>query len=67
LLSPAAFRYSVTTVEPGYKLVFIYAFGFIPLYAAFLASNPAAIIASGFEVFVQEVIAAKTIEPFFNA
>jgi hypothetical protein len=30
---------------------------------AFLATNPAAIIESGFDVFVHEVIAAKTTDP----
>ena len=35
----------------------------MPFSTAFFATNPAAIIASGFDVFVQEVIAAKTTEP----
>lgn len=56
----------MTTVEPNYKLVLIYGFGFNPLSAALLASKPAAIIASWLEVFVQEVIAANTTEPFFK-
>lgn len=34
---------------------------------AFLATNPAPIIASGFEVLVHDVMAARTTEPCFNA
>jgi len=33
---------------------------------AFLASKPAPIITSGFDVFVQDVMAARTIEPCFK-
>lgn len=36
----------------------------IPFYIAFFATRPAATIESGFDVFVQEVMAAKTTEPF---
>lgn len=39
----------------------------IPLSTAFLATKPAAIIESGFEVFVQDVIAANTTEPCLKA
>jgi len=39
---------------------------FRPFSTAFLATSPAATKASGFDVFVQEVMAAKTTDPFFN-
>jgi hypothetical protein len=39
---------------------------FNPFSKAFLANNPAAIITSGLDVFVHEVIAANTTVPFFN-
>lgn len=38
----------------------------IPFSTAFLATKPAAIIESGFEVLVQEVMAAKTTDPCLN-
>src|SRR4249919_1338061 len=56
-------RYSATTCEPGASEVFTQGFGVRPLATAFLASNPAATITFGFDVLVQEVIAAITTSP----
>jgi hypothetical protein len=56
-------RYSVTTFEPGARLVFTHGGRSRPFSTAFFASSPAAIITDGFEVFVQLVIAAMTTEP----
>lgn len=66
-VSPEEFRYSVATPDPGDKLVLINGLTFIPFSTAFLATNPAATKASGLDVFVQEVIAANTTEPFLRA
>ncbi len=44
----------------------MYGLIFIPFYTAFLATKPAPIIASGFDVFVHDVIAARTTEPCFR-
>ncbi len=56
-------RYSVTTPEPGDKLVLMCGEIVIPFYTALLATKPAATKASGLEVLVQEVMAANTTEP----
>src|SRR5919202_3867385 len=56
-------RYSVTTFEPGARLVLTCGATFKPLSTAFFASSPAPIMTDGFEVFVQLVIAAMTAEP----
>src|SRR6476661_4310665 len=64
--SPALRRYSVTTFEPGARLVFTHGCRVRPFSTAFFASSPAAIITPGFEVFVQLVIAAITTEPLSN-
>ena len=63
LVRPDLLRYLVTTPEPGDNVVLMKLFILIPLSIAFLATKPAAIMTSGFEVFVQEVIAAKTTDP----
>src|SRR5487761_1832675 len=60
---PVALRYSVTTIEPGARLVFTVDLTLRPLSTAFFASNPAAIITSGLLVLVQLVIAAITTSP----
>src|SRR3954447_2460884 len=49
---PAALKYSVTTSEPGARLVFTQGFTFNPRLTALRASRPAAIITLGFDVFV---------------
>src|SRR5512141_1558264 len=62
-ISLAALRYSVTTFEPGARLVFTHGLDLNPRSDAFFASNPAAIRTDGLEVFVQLVIAAITTAP----
>src|SRR5947208_10742234 len=57
-VSPALFRYSVTTFDPGARLVFTHGLLLSPRSIAFLASRPAPIITLGFDVFVQLVMAA---------
>ena len=51
-------------VNPGARELFTHGGTFNPFSTAFFASNPAASITEGFEVFVQLVIAAITIEPW---
>ena len=63
-VSPAALRYSVTTFEPGARLLFTQALRVSPFSTAFFASNPAPIMTLGFDVFVQLVIAAITTAPW---
>ena len=65
-VKPDLFKYSVTTFEPGDKVVLMYGLILIPLSIAFLATKPAPIMASGLEVFVHDVMAARTTEPCFN-
>src|SRR3990172_6126174 len=60
---PAFSRYSETTREPGARLVLTYGFTLRPRWTARLASSPAATMTDGFDVFVQEVIAAMTTAP----
>src|ERR1700684_2620455 len=60
---PAFLKYSSTTCEPGASDVLTHGFTLNPFSTAFLASKPAAIITLGFEVLVQEVIAAITTSP----
>src|SRR6202163_4700792 len=57
-------RYSATTCEPGASEVLTHGFTVRPLACALRASNPAPIITFGFEVLVQEVIAAITTSPW---
>ena len=56
-------RYSVTTFEPGARLVLTCGGTRSPRRTAFRASSPAPSITDGFEVLVQLVIAAITTEP----
>src|SRR5690606_23706345 len=60
---PAFCRYSVTTFEPGARLVLTHGLLTRPRSTAFFASSPAPIITLGFDVFVQLVMAAMTTEP----
>jgi hypothetical protein len=53
----------VTTWLPGRSEVFTHGFTCRPFSTAFLATRPAAISTPGFEVLVQEVIAAITTSP----
>src|SRR5947199_3452634 len=64
---PALFRYSVTTFEPGARLVFTHGWLDRPRSTAFFASKPAPIITLGFDVFVQLEIAAITTEPWSSS
>src|SRR6185312_2654328 len=64
---PASRRYSVTTLEPGARLVLTQDCVFKPFSTAFLATRPAATITDGFEVLVQLVMAAITTEPWRRA
>src|SRR3954463_15318956 len=61
---PALSRYSVTTFEPGARLVLTQGWLSRPRSTAFFATSPAASITDGFEVFVQLVIAAITTRPW---
>ena len=61
--APPRVRYSVTTFEPGARLVFTHGLRVSPRSTAFFASSPAPIITLGFEVFVQLVMAAITTAP----
>src|SRR4030095_14655180 len=60
---PAALRYSVTTFEPGARLLFTHGRRGRPFSTAFFARSPAPIMTLGFDVFVQLVIAAMTTAP----
>src|SRR4051794_32546119 len=62
-MSPAWVKYSVTTLEPGARLVFTQGLVVKPRSAAFLARMPAASMTDGFDVFVQLVMAAMTTCP----
>src|SRR6185312_6562623 len=57
----------MTTREPGAREVFTQGLGASPRSAALLASRAAAIITSGLEVLVQEVIAAITTAPWSSS
>ena len=61
--NPAAFRYSLTTCDPGASEVFTQGLRVRPSCRALRATRPAPIITYGLEVLVQEVIAAITTEP----
>src|SRR3954463_4890257 len=61
---PALSRYSVTTFDPGARLVFTHGLRSRPRSTALLASRPAPIITEGLEVLVQLVIAAITTAPW---
>src|ERR1700741_2119982 len=62
-ITPAFLKYSVTTFEPGARLVLTHGLDDRPWATAFLASRPASSIPLGFEVLLQPVIAAMTTEP----
>lgn len=62
-MRPAFSKYWVTTLEPGDKEVLTYLGIVRPLSTAFLARIPAANITPGFEVLVQDVMAAITMLP----
>jgi hypothetical protein len=62
-MSPALIKYSVTTLDPGARLVFTQGHDRRPFSTAFFASKPAAIMTDGFDVLVQLVIAAMTTDP----
>src|SRR3954447_20404065 len=64
---PDLLRYSVTTCDPGASEVFTQGFGFSPLACALRATSPAATSTDGFDVFVQEVIAAITTSPWVSS
>ncbi len=64
---PVFLRYSVTTFEPGARLVLTQGCDVRPNSCAFLAKSPAAIITTGFDVLVQLVIAAIKTEPLDNS
>src|SRR5271169_1583668 len=61
--NPAFSRYSATTCEPGASEVFTHGLAVKPLAAALRANRPAPIITLGFDVLVQDVIAAITTSP----
>src|SRR3954470_19178090 len=65
--SPEARRYSVTTFDPGARLVFTHGFRVRPRSNAFFATRPAPIITLGFDVLVQLVIAAIKTAPCSSA
>src|SRR5215204_3021387 len=61
--SPAALRYSVTTSDPGARLVLTHGFTLRPRLTALRATRPAPIMTLGFDVLVQLVMAATTTDP----
>src|SRR5215470_12285885 len=66
-VSPARSRYSVTTLEPGASDVLTHGAALSPRATALRASNPAASITDGFDVFVHDVIAAMTTWPWSSS
>src|SRR5207244_11541378 len=65
--NPALPRYSVTTREPGASDVLMCGLTARPRSTAFFASSPAASRTPGFEVLVQEVIAAISTSPCLSS
>src|SRR5436309_12526379 len=61
--NPAASRYSVTTFDPGARLLFTHGLRVRPGSMAIFATRPAPIMTLGFDVFVQLVMAAITTAP----
>src|SRR4051794_16233666 len=57
----------MTTLEPGASEVFTHGLRERPFSTAFLASRAAPIMTDGFEVLVQEVIAAITTAPWSSS
>src|SRR5437762_9978191 len=62
-MRPALARSSVTTFEPGARLVFTHGRDLSPYSTALFATRPAATMTDGLDVLVQLVIAAITTEP----
>src|ERR1700722_20886540 len=62
-MSPDFARYSVTTFDPGARLVFTHGLVNKPRSTAFFASKPAPKRTDGFDVLVQLVMAAMTTDP----
>src|ERR1700688_5041081 len=62
--SPDLLRYSATTCDPGASEVLTQGLTVNPLAAALRASRPAPIMTLGFEVLVQDVMAAITTSPW---
>src|SRR5215469_7072743 len=54
----------MTTLDPGASVVFTHGLRVSPASTAFLASSAAPTITNGLDVFVQEVIAAITTDPW---
>src|SRR5215469_11393596 len=54
----------MTTFEPGARVVFTQGLRSRPASTAFFATSAAPTITDGFEVFVQEVMAAMTTDPW---
>jgi hypothetical protein len=65
-ISPAFFRYSVTTREPGASEVLTQGLGVRPSSCAFFATRPAPIMTEGLLVLVQLVIDAITTSPWLR-
>src|SRR5215469_6397389 len=61
---PDLLRYSATTCEPGASEVLTQGLAVSPLATALRAKSPAPIMTLGFEVLVQEVMAAITTSPW---
>lgn len=66
-VNPLSYRYLETAWEPGDKDVLIYGRILIPLSWAFLHNNAELSITPGFDVFVHEVIAAITTDPWLSS
>src|ERR1700720_4745101 len=62
--SPDLFRYSATTCEPGASEVLTQGLTVNPRADALRANSPAPIMTLGFEVLVQDVMAAITTSPW---
>src|SRR5215471_12805466 len=62
--SPDLSRYSATTCEPGASEVLTHGLTVRPLATALRASRPAPTMTVGFDVLVQDVIAAMTTSPW---
>ncbi len=62
-MSFASRRYSVTTCDPGARLVLTQGRVLRPSSSAFFATRPAPSITDGFEVLVQLVMAAMMTSP----
>lgn len=65
-ITPDSRKYWVTTLDPGERDVLIYGATCRPSLTAFLAKIPAPSITLGFDVLVDETMAAMTAEPCIN-